>query len=130
MIVFLVSSSMLADDEYPYLTFEDSSGSTTSMSVESLEITVSDGSLVVTNSEKSTSLSLTSLSKMYFTATDMTDTSVIEEINLTVDEPVEILSLTGISLGTYSSIETAHLALPYGIYIIKTTSGTHKMSIK
>ncbi len=59
--------------DYPYLTFENSDGSATSVSVESLTITVSDGKLVAGDK----TFTLASLSKMYFS----TEATGIENVN-------------------------------------------------
>lgn len=126
----LLCDNAMADDEYPYLTFEDSDGSTISISVKSLEITVSNGELIVINSEKSTTLTLLSLSKMYFTTTDITDTSSVDEVIPIKGERAEVLTLSGISMGIFPNVNTARKALPKGIYLIKSNYGTHKMSIR
>jgi hypothetical protein len=59
--------------DYPYLTFENSDGSATSVSVESLTITVSDGKLVAGDK----TFTLASLSNMYFS----TEATGIENVN-------------------------------------------------
>ena len=52
--------------DFPYLTFETADGTTKSLSVESLFITFENGQLLATNVDGNKILSLTDLTKMYF----------------------------------------------------------------
>ena len=53
-------------NDYLYLTFQNADGTTKSLSVESLSITFEDGKLMATNVDGEEALSLSDLSKMYF----------------------------------------------------------------
>ena len=57
-------------DDYPYLTFETADGTKVSVAAADLTLTISDGKLVVNNGAQS--FTLTELSKMYFSSTDVT----------------------------------------------------------
>ena len=52
--------------DYPYLTFQTVDGTTTSLSVESLNITFENGQLVAINTDGDEMFALSDLSKMYF----------------------------------------------------------------
>lgn len=52
--------------DYPYLTFQSADGTTKSLSVESLFITFENGQLLATNVDGDEVLTLTDLTKMYF----------------------------------------------------------------
>ena len=136
-----------ADGEYPYLTFESSDGSivsiavmkvstegTSSSEVESLslELQVSDGTLVATNDEGTTVFTLTDLTKMYFSESDNTTeaTGIVTVDNSSSSNSVELFTLTGISLGHFSNVESAKSSLTPGVYIIKNKSQQIKISVK
>ena len=105
----------LADD-YPYLTFETSDGTKTSVSSASLTITIADGKLTV----GSQSFELSDLSKMYFSATDVV--TGIEELQLSLDDTAEIYDLQG--------HKVSRDQMRRGVYVIKTNSGTRKVCVK
>ena len=107
--------SVLADD-YPYLTFENSDGTKTSVSSASLTITIADGKLKV----GSQSFELSDLSKMYFSATDVTNG--IEELLISLDNTAEIYDLQG--------RKVTRDQMRRGVYVIKTNSGTRKVTVK
>ena len=67
LILFAGSALSSLAYDYPYLAFQTSNGSVTTVAVESLTLTVSGSSLVATNDDGSVTLSLSDLSKMYFT---------------------------------------------------------------
>lgn len=123
--------------DYPYLTLQQSDGTLQSVSVESLVLTISDGKLLVTNTDGSQTFTLTALSQMHFSATDETGntddsgqaTSIINAPT-TLTAPVEVYTLSGISLGTFENIPQAQATLQRGIYVVKSGSQTLKIAVK
>ncbi len=113
--------------DYPLLSFRMTDGSTKSVDVESLTLTVVDGTLVVKNNNTDITLQLSDLDLMYFVSTS---TGIAEVEANSLSGEVEIISISGMQLGRYSSIEQAKAALQKGIYIIKTSEGTRKISIR
>ena len=105
-------------DDYSYLTFELTDGSKASVSASSLTLTFSATTLTA----GSQTFTLTNLSKLYFTTSDQTTTGISSVTAETLNEATEIYDLNGhrVSQGE----------LRKGIYIVKTTSGTHKMIVK
>ena len=142
MIVgFLCSFPMFADDEYGYLTFVNSDGSTTSVALTSydmgeekaaLEVTVSEnGELVVTSPDGNTTFKLSDLSKMYFSSSDETGESTsIDIVDNGLSSSIEVFTTTGISLGTFSDYQSLKKVLHKGVYVIQKGSRTHKISIQ
>lgn len=120
-------------DDYPYLMFQTADGSTTAVTASDLTITFSDGKLIATNAEGTQTLNLTNLSKMYFSATG--DANAIEDVkadgqlNMS-QEPVEVFTLTGISIGKYDTLQQAKSSLSQGIYVVKSASRTLKIAVK
>ncbi len=113
--------------DYPYLTFEQSDGTTTSVSVESLVLNYADGKLNITNADGTLSLTVSDLSKMYFSTSGTTG---ITSSTLTTDEEVEVYSSSGIFMGKFENLESARQSLNRGIYLIKTDNKTQKIAIK
>ena len=148
--LFFVSiiTAAKADGEYPFLTFESSDGSVTSIVVlrtsnidettgssselVPLELTVSDGTLVATNEDGNVVFTLSDLTKMYFSLKD--ETSIVDGIDiissLPVDNTAEVYTLSGIRLGKFKDIESAKSVLTSGVYIINTNNHKIKISIK
>ena len=112
---------------YNYLVFTNQAGSTTAFSVSNLTLRVNGSDLQVTNDEGTVNLLLTDLAAMYFSA-DKTVTAVENILN--VDAPIQVYSLTGVSLGTYISMEDAAKCLQPGTYVISNGDVSQTIVIK
>lgn len=94
LIGAFLSLPVSADETYPYLTFVESDGSVSSMNSSNLNMTIgADGTLTVTNTETSLSFTLTSLTKMYFSASN-TDSGLRGDVNQ--DGKVDISDIVAI----------------------------------
>ena len=100
---------------YNYLVFTNQAGTTTAFSVNNLTLKVNGSDLQVTNDEGTVNLVLTELTSMQFSA-DKTITSVEDVLN--ADAPVQVYSVTGVLLGTYTSLLEAGKSLQAGSYVI------------
>lgn len=99
--------------DYPYLTFENIDGSATSVSVESLTITVSDGKLVAGDK----TFTLASLSKMYFS----TEATGIENVSDVSQE----------GKAQYYDLQGRMVENPaHGVFIKKVNGKTTKVVLK
>ena len=106
-------------DDFPYLTFETTDGTKTSVGSSSLTITIQDGKLMV----GAKVFSLADLSKMYFSVTDVTDTAGLEEVSIAaLDNTAEIYDLQG--------RKVSKEMMKHGIYVIKTKKGTRKVNVR
>lgn len=104
-------------EEYSYLTFELTDGTKASVPAASLTLTI-NGTTLTTGSQ---SFTLTNLSKMYFTTTDMsTGIKSIEIGELTNDN--EIYDLQG--------HKVTKAQMKKGVYIVKTKEKTYKIAVK
>jgi len=125
MVLWGISTAQAYD--FPYLTFQTASGTTTTVAVEGMTITVADGQLVVQNAEGTQTFTLSTLSKMFFTdasdATGITDTPA-------ANEPVQVFTTGGLSMGTFDSLDKAKAALKPGVYVIKSKSKTFKIAVR
>ena len=109
---------------YKYLEFTNISGTKTVFNVANLTITVSGNDLQVTNSDGTVDLTLLELASMQFSTTN-TPTAVDNILN--ADAEIHVSTITGASLGIYSSLVEACQSLSAGIYVI--SNGTQSQSI-
>ena len=107
-----------ADTTYPYMTFETTDGGRVSVSVASLQLTIS-GTTLTAGSE---SFTLTNLSKMYFSTSNETATGIEEVDAVTLDEAADIYDLQG--------RKVSREQMSRGIYVIKTSKGTRKVNVR
>jgi uncharacterized protein YegP (UPF0339 family) len=128
VFLFLAASALpsLADN-YPYLNFTKADGTVTSLSVSDLQLVVSDGKLLITNNDGSTTFQLSDLSKMYFTDTA---TGIFSVKSAAADEAVTVYSLMGVNLGSYESAAKAKAQLKPGVYLLKSNSKTTKTVVE
>lgn len=110
---------------YKYLEFTNISGTKTVFDVANLTLTVSGNNLLVTNSEGTVYMTLVDLASMQFSTTNNTPTAV--DNILDADAEIQVSTITGVSLGTYSSLVEACQSLSAGIYVI--SNGTQSQSI-
>lgn len=109
---------------YKYLEFTNISGTKTVFNVANLTIKVSGNDLQVTNSDGTVDLTLLELASMQFSTTN-TPTAVDNILN--ADAEIHVSTITGASLGIYSSLVEACQSLSAGIYVI--SNGTQSQSI-
>lgn len=106
---------------FTYLTFETTDGAKASVSVTSdVSLSISGTTLTI----GSQSFTLTNLSKMYFSTSDETATSIetIENSQLTIDNSTDIYDLQG--------HKVTKAQMKKGVYIVKTKQGTYKMVVR
>lgn len=108
-----------ADETYPYLTFETTDGAKISVNAESLKLTINGTTLTAGDQQ----FTITNISKMYFSASDESTTTGMEEITRsTLDDATEIYDLQGRKV-TKEQMRT-------GVYIVKKKDRTCKIVVK
>jgi len=128
LIVLLAAGVLLAKaGEYGYLVFTNTSGTTTALTVSNLSATVSGSTLVVTNDDGTVNFTLTDLAAMQFSI-DGSTTALENVIN--GNEAVSVFSITGVSMGNFSSMLQAAESLPVGAYVIKQGVNTQTMVVR
>jgi hypothetical protein len=124
MLMVLVSLAVCANaGTYKYLEFTSTSGTKTVFNVANLTLVVSGNNLQVTNVDGTVNLTLVDLASMQF----FTNTGTALENILNADAEIQVSTITGVSLGTYSSLVEACQSLTTGIYVI--SNGTQSQSI-
>jgi hypothetical protein len=125
LVLIGIATAMAYD--FPFLTFQTSDGTTKSVAVEELSITISNGQLVLTNAEGTESFTLSDLSKMYFSQSN--ETAGIAGTD-TDNEEISVFTIGGLHMGTFQSVSEAKASMKPGIYVMKTKSKTLKTIVK
>ncbi|MBO7103186.1 MAG: hypothetical protein J6W02_05835 [Bacteroidaceae bacterium] len=109
-------------DDYDYLAFQKTDNSIVAFASRDIQISFSDTSTSVKTADGETySFTTADLEKMYFNATD-NSTNAINSLLFDGTEEIELFTTSGVSVGKYSSIESASNSLPRGIYIAKSST--------
>lgn len=120
ILLALMTGALTAQaEDYPYLTFELTDGTKTSVSVTSLSLTVSGSTLTAGQQ----SFTLSNLNKMYFSTTDESSTTGIQTLTAAeMDEITDVYDLNGRRLPKDQ--------MKRGVYIVTTKKGTFKIAVK
>lgn len=114
-------------DEFPYLSFETTSGEVVSVGVENLEMKFADGKLKVTAANETKEFSVAELSRMFFSS----EATAIKELTTAGSSMAKtVYSLSGTKLGTFGSLADIKATLGSGLYIIKDNNNTTKIMVK
>jgi len=127
LIACLIASTVQAT-EYKYLVFSNKAGVNTFMKVGNLTMSVSGSQLQVKNDEGSVNFALTDLQSMHFSINDESETALDNVLN--ADLPVQVLTLTGTSLGVFDNLLTASQQLSKGVYVISNGDNAQTIVIQ
>lgn len=109
-------------DDYDYLAFETTDNSIVAFASKDIQISFSDTSTSVKTADGETySFTTADLVKMSFSATD-NSTNAINTFLFNGTENIELFTTSGISVGKFSTIESASSSLPRGIYVAKSST--------
>ncbi len=111
--------------DYPYLVIQTTDGTSQSIEAEKLVLTFSGSQLVATNGTENLTLTVSDLNKMYFSSTS----SAVNQIS-EADGEVEVFTLSGVRMGSYSSVAQALQSLRSGIYVMSSKEKTIKITVK
>lgn len=127
-LLLAVCTAMMAHaSTYNFLVFTNTEGTNTAFSVKDLTLKVEGSDLLITNAEGTVSMLLTAMKSMQFSEDGTV--SAVENI-LNADTPVQVFSVSGTSLGVYSSLMEAAQTLNAGAYVISNGSVTQTVVIK
>lgn len=116
-ILALASVPMWA--EYNSISFNFSDGKVENFSSEGLLIKVDNGILNVSNSKgENLSVDASQLKSMQFNISEAGIATLPD-----LETAVKVYSAEGIYMGEYSNIDSARLALPEGVYVLKSDKG-------
>ena len=127
-LLLAVCTAMMAHaSTYNFLVFTNTEGSKTAFSVKDLTLKVEGSDLLITNAEGTVSMLLTAMKSMQFSEDGTV--SAVENI-LNADTPLQVFSVSGTSLGVYSSLMEAAQTLNAGAYVISDGSVTQTIVVK
>ena len=125
-VLAIVLSGMMAQaGDFAYLVFTNTNGTVTVMSVDRMTMTVDGEELQVANEAETVRFALTGLASMQFS----NDPSAIDNV-LDADAPVQVYSISGMSLGGYNSLVEAAKSLGAGAYVVSNGSVTQTIVIR
>lgn len=114
-------------EEYQYLSFQESNGNVVSFGIESLTMSISNGKLLVENSDESRTFELCSLSKMFFA----TDASGINELETVANGgKKQVYTVSGVYVGSFDSLSDVGTKLGKGMYLVKDNNNTTKIVLR
>lgn len=116
-VLLLGTAAVVA--QTPSMVFTLSDGSTKSIPAQGLEITFSDTNLNATSPTQTLTLPLQELTQM-----ELKDESGVTAPEIDPSSEVTVHTLSGILIGSFSSLSEAAKALPSGIYIVTDSHGT------
>lgn len=125
----LLSLTMANAENYSYLTFQSLDGSKISIGVESLTMTFSDGKLLVSNGTESQELPLEQLGCMFF-SNENVNTGISEVSAEKKSELVQVYTLSGGSLGTFSNLQQWYKTAKVGVYVVNNNGKIQKIAVK
>lgn len=112
-----------ANDGFESLVFKSATGESYSVKTEGLEIYFNDGKLTFSNDNLV--IPVASLVSMEFS-----DNSGVERILSDATGPVTVLSVDGIRIGEFSSLQEAYGGLKPGVYVVRHSNGKNfKISV-
>lgn len=127
-LLLAVCTAMMAHaSTYNFLVFTNTEGTKTAFSVKDLTLKVEGSDLLITNAEGTVSMLLTAMKSMQFSEDGTV--SAVENI-LNADTPLQVFSVSGTSLGVYSSLMEAAQTLNAGAYVISDGSVTQTIVVK
>ena len=128
LAVACICAMMAQAGDYGFLVFTNTNSTTTAFSVTNLTLTVDGSNLQVTNDKGTVNLVLTDLASMQFsTSADLV--TAIENV-LDADQPVQVFSISGTSLGSFGSLMEAAQQLNAGAYVISNGKNSQTIIVK
>ena len=128
LLVGIVCALVAHATTYNYLVFTSANGTSTAFDVSDLTLSVSGSELEVSNAEGTVHLVLTDLVSMEFSEDGLPSTGL--ENVLDAKTAVQVFSLSGVRLGSFSSLLDAAGSLSAGVYILSNGSVTQKIVVK
>ena len=126
LLLFTLCAIAAQANTYQYLVFTNTACHTTALSVNNLTLQVKGNELHATNNDGTVNFTLTELQTMQFSVDGTTN---VENV-LNADAPVEVFSLTGATIGTYTSLIDAAQQLNAGTYVISNGKTSQTIQIK
>ncbi len=125
-IAMLVSVPKALASDSDYMTFQCTDGAVHAISSDNLTISIADNLLIASNGSETLTLDADKVTRFFFGNT----AGIVAAIFDNSDQPVTVISLSGVVIGNYSSIDECLSQLPKGIHIIKSGNKSIKLQVK
>ena len=110
--------------EYPWLSFVMTDNTEISVAADNLSINYSDNTLTLKSATVDQAIAVDKIKSMQFKS----DLSGISELTTdSADGSATYYTTSGISVGSFASVEEARKSLPAGIYIVKNSVKSFKI---
>lgn len=110
--------------DYPWLTFRMTDDSEISVSSDNLDMNYKEGVLYLTSATVNQSFPVDRIKSMKFTS----QAAGIKDITANISEAAEYYNLSGLMVGKFETAEKAKKNLPSGIYIVRNSAKTYKVT--
>lgn len=129
IIAFMMSiCGHIVAADFDYFILRQTDGTVTALSSANLRITFSDGNLVATSSSGSTTLPLTTMDAMFFSATNLAGIKSVS--NQSDTGGIVVYNMAGVAVAKGDSMDDAVKDLQRGLYIVKRGSTVNKIQIR
>ena len=128
MLAFVASFVTANAGDYKFLTVQQTNGAEQSFTASGLTITFSSGNMVINENGTSTTVSLSGLSKMFFSE-EATGIETLDHAASATDGTV-IYDLQGRKVATTTPLNVSTSKLPKGVYIVKQGDRSFKITVK
>lgn len=115
---------MAAATDYPWLTFRMTDDTEISVPSENLDMNYKEGILYLTSATVNQSFPVDRIKSMKFTS----QTTGIKDITANISDAAEYYNLSGLMIGKFRTAEEAKKVLPSGIYIVRNSAKTYKVT--
>lgn len=127
----LSAMSTMQADTYPYLLFKKADGTAVSVASASVEMTVSDGNLVVSDGVTMQTICLADLKSMAFSADGATAIEgTLSDVSSGSDDKVSIYTTSGVHVGDYGQLSEFTVVASKGVYVVKSKNKTYKTVVR
>ena len=124
-LLFVMGVMGLQAQSYEFLTFQSTTGDKSVKALGTV-ITFADGQMNVKNADEEFSLTLSELSKFFFSDTS----AAIENISDGTDTAVSVYTVSGQFIGIFADEASANAQLPKGIYVMKGKNNSKKLMVE
>lgn len=136
MLAFVASFVTANAGDYKFLTVQQTNGAEQSFTASGLTITFSSGNMVINENGTSTTVSLSGLSKMYF-SDEATGIETLGKSLSSADNAViydlqgrKVATSQSLNVSTSQPLNVSTSQLPKGVYIVKQGDRSFKITVK
>lgn len=124
------TAAVLKADDSSRLVFMKADGSVVTVAAKRIEMSFSDGKLLVNDGTDSYELSLADLKSMYFKTDGTTGVDDVSDAASYENAEVQVYAMSGVHVGKYATMSDFTQNASPGIYVVKSKGKTFKTVVK